>query len=66
MSIILADYLLYYPTIVDGNTDPQVMNNTVTLPRYTDGKGVMMMAVTDLDGCDCAVIMMVITMQACV
>jgi hypothetical protein len=46
MPIILADYLLYYPTIEDGNTDPQEMINTVTLPRYTDGKGVMMMAVT--------------------
>lgn len=46
MPIILCDYLLYYPTIEDGNTDPQVMDNTVTLPRYTDGKGVQMMAVT--------------------
>lgn len=46
MPIILCDYLLYYPTIEDGNTDSQVMDNTVTLPRYTDGKGVMMMAVT--------------------
>jgi hypothetical protein len=46
MPITLCDYLLYYPTIEDGNTDPQVMDNTVTLPRYTDGKGVMMMAVT--------------------
>ena len=46
MPVILCDYLLYYPTIEDGNTDPQVMDNTQTLPRYTDGKGVMMMAVT--------------------
>lgn len=46
MPLILCDYLLYYPTIEDGNTDPQVMDNTVTLPRYTDGKGVQMMAVT--------------------
>ena len=43
---ILLDYLLYYPTIDDGTTDEQVMDNTVTLPRYTDGKGVQMMAVT--------------------
>ena len=46
MPLILCDYLLYYPSIEDGNTDPQVMDNTLTLPRYTDGKGVQMMAVT--------------------
>jgi len=46
MNAILLDYLLYYPTIDDGTTDEQLMDNTVTLPRYTDGKGVMMMAVT--------------------
>lgn len=46
MPLILCDYLLYYPTIEDGNTDPQVMDNTVTLPRYADGAGVQMMAVT--------------------
>lgn len=46
MSVMLMDYLLYYPSIEDGSTDPQVMDNTLTLPRYTDGKGVQMMAVT--------------------
>lgn len=46
MSVILCDYLLYYPSIEDGNTDPQTMTNTLTLPRYTDGAGVQMMAVT--------------------
>lgn len=46
MRMILLDYLLYYPTIDDSVTDPQVMDNTVTLPRYTDGKGVQMMAVS--------------------
>jgi hypothetical protein len=46
MSAILCDYLLYYPTVDDGTTDEQVMDNTVTLPRYTDGKGVQMIAVT--------------------
>jgi len=46
MSAILCDYLLYYPTVDDGITDPQVMDNTVTLPRYTDGDGVMMMPIT--------------------
>lgn len=46
MNMILMDYILYYPSIDDGTTDEQVMDNTVTLPRYTDGKGVMMMAIT--------------------
>jgi hypothetical protein len=46
MSVMLMDYLLYYPSIEDGNTDPQEMDNTLTLPRFTDGKGVFMMAVT--------------------
>lgn len=46
MNAILMDYLLYYPSIDDGTLSEQVMDNTVTLPRYTDGKGVMMMAVT--------------------
>jgi hypothetical protein len=46
MGMILCDYLLYYPTIDDSELEPQVMDNTVTLPRYTDGVGVQMMAVT--------------------
>lgn len=46
MPLMLCDYLLYYPTVEDGNTDPQTMTNSVTLPRYTDGVGVQMMAVT--------------------
>jgi len=46
INAMLMDYLLYYPSIDDGTLDPQVMDNTVTLPRYTDGEGVYMMAVT--------------------
>lgn len=46
INAILLDYLLYYPSIDDGTTDEQIMDNTVTLPRYTDGEGVQMMAVT--------------------
>lgn len=46
MTVILADYLLYYPSVDDGNPDPQVMDNTATLPRYTSGDGVQIMAVT--------------------
>jgi len=45
MNFILLDYLLYYPTVDDGTTDEQLMDNTVTLPRYTDGKGVQIMSV---------------------
>jgi hypothetical protein len=45
MPAYLCDYLLYYPTVEDGVTDPQIMDNTLTLPRYTDGKGVQIMAV---------------------
>lgn len=45
MPIILCDYLLYYPSIDESVTDPQTMDNTVTLPRYTDGEGVQVMAV---------------------
>jgi hypothetical protein len=45
MPLYLCDYLLYYPTVEDGTTDPQVMDNTLTLPRYTSGAGVQMMAV---------------------
>lgn len=46
LTLWLCDYLLYYPSVDDGTTDPQVMDNTVTLPRYTDGKGVQMVAIT--------------------
>ena len=42
---ILCDYLLYYPSIDESTTDPQIMVNTNTLTRYTDGKGVQVMAV---------------------
>ena len=46
MPFILCDYLLYYPFIDEGTTDPQPLTNSVSLPRWTDGKGVMMMAVS--------------------
>lgn len=46
MNAILCDYLLYYPTTDDGTTDEQLMDNTVTLPRYTDGKGVQILPIT--------------------
>lgn len=46
MAMILCDYLLYYPTIDDSELEPQIMDNTVTLPRYTSGNGVQVMAIT--------------------
>jgi hypothetical protein len=46
LTMILCDYLLYYPSIDDSVLDEQFMNNTVTLPRYTDGKGVQVIAVS--------------------
>jgi hypothetical protein len=43
--MILMDYLFYYPFIDTGVTDPQVLDNTASLTRYTDGAGVSVMAV---------------------
>lgn len=46
LPLILCDFLLYYPSIDDSILDPQILDNTVTLPRYTDGKGVQILAIT--------------------
>lgn len=46
MPMILCDYLMFYPFIDEGTTDEQFMTNSVTLPRYTDGKGVRVMAIS--------------------
>jgi hypothetical protein len=46
MNAILCDYLMYYPSIDDGTTDPQIMDNTITLPRYSDGKGIQILPIT--------------------
>lgn len=43
---ILCDYLLYYPFVDTGTNDEQLLTNTATLPRFTDGVGVMVMAVS--------------------
>lgn len=52
MPMILLDYLLYYPFIDLDDTDAQVMDNDVTLPRYTTGAGVrpMLVAVAPTTG----------------
>jgi hypothetical protein len=42
----MMDYLLYYPFVDLDDTDPQTdFNNSITLPRYTNGTGVMAMLV---------------------
>lgn len=46
LTFYVCDYLLYYPVVDDSVLEPQVMDNTVTLPRYTDGKGVMAVAIS--------------------
>jgi len=46
LNIKVLDYLMYYPFIdesLDGEVQPMI--NTATLPRYSDGKGVQIMAV---------------------
>jgi hypothetical protein len=46
LHLLLCDYLTYYPSIDDSVTDEQPLDNTVALPRYTDGKGVQVIAVS--------------------
>lgn len=46
MPYTILDYLLYYPFIDMGTNDEQLMDNTLSLSRYTDGVGVQMMAVS--------------------
>lgn len=44
--MIMLDYLMYYPFIDEGDSEVQFMDNVESLPRYVDGKGVRMMAVS--------------------
>lgn len=44
--LVLCDFLLYYPSIDDSVTDAQVLDNTITLPRATDGVGVQILPVS--------------------
>jgi len=44
-NLVFMDYLLYYPFIDGDSTDEQVLDNTITLPRYVDGRGVKVMLV---------------------
>ncbi len=45
MPMMLCDYLMCYPFVDTSITDQQDMTNTNTLTRYTDGKGVQVMAI---------------------
>lgn len=45
LSMILCDYLLYYPFVDESEAAEQTMTNSVGLSRYTDGEGVRIMAV---------------------
>ncbi len=44
--MVFMDYLLFYPLVDEGTTDVQEMVNSVSLPRYTDGEGVQIIAVS--------------------
>jgi hypothetical protein len=50
MGVIVCDYLLFYPFVDMGTSDPQVLTNDVALPRYEDGKGVQVMLVSVAPG----------------
>jgi len=43
--VYMLDYLMFYPFVDMGTPDQQDMINVQTLPRYTDGAGVQMMAI---------------------
>lgn len=45
-TLMLCDYVLYYPFIDGDDTAEQLLDNTVTLPRYTTGAGVRAMLVS--------------------
>jgi hypothetical protein len=42
-TLMLVDFLLYYPTVNANTTSPNTLTNSASLPRYTTGDGVMMM-----------------------
>lgn len=45
MPMIICDYLMYYPFVDMSTTDTQAMTTNITIPRYTTGAGVKVMAV---------------------
>lgn len=45
IDFVLYDLVGYYPLIDGDSTDPQEFDNTLTLPRYTDGNGLRLVLV---------------------
>ena len=45
IDFVLYDLVGYYPLIDGDSTDPQEFDNTLTLPRYTDGNGLRLVMV---------------------
>lgn len=45
IDFVLYDLVGYYPLIDGDSTDPQDFDNTLTLPRYTDGNGLSLVMV---------------------
>lgn len=45
IDFVLYDLVAYYPLIDGDSTDPQDMDNTLSLPRYTDGEGLRLVMV---------------------
>jgi len=46
MRVSIMDYVMYYPLVDTSTTDEQLMiNDTASLPRYTDGDGLQIMPV---------------------
>ena len=41
LTLLLCDYVLFYPLVDMDSIDTQVMDNTAPLPRYSDGDGIM-------------------------
>lgn len=50
MSATLCDYLLYYPSLDESFVGEQLLDNTVTLPRFSDGAGVQMLPIIVAQG----------------
>lgn len=48
LSLILCDYLMFYPLVDQDNTDTQYFDNTATLTRYATGEGVRLMFINSV------------------
>jgi hypothetical protein len=45
IDFVLCDLVAYYPLIDGDSSDPQDLDNTLTLPRYADGEGLQLVMV---------------------